>query len=183
MRPGARAAEAATIEKAATGVIATLAEEIRQTEVTKDHYVGIIRVTGDDMAPTRIEMRMEKGALAVDEGSKKLDTLFGGSRPLLFTKDKVVNEITNPAALVAELIAQGKNPWDFLNISVKSGLDLAVAESPNVVAAEAYVPKAEFLNTVEDIKHTLSANAKTFLKVYLETALKPRVVLGTKGAK
>ena len=123
---------------------------------------------------------MENGALAVDEG-KNLDMLYGTARPLLFQKERVVNEIVDPMALIKELIDAGKNPFDYIDIAVRKGMDHVLVESKNVTSGEAYLPKEGFLNTLNEIKNTLSDNAKTYTKEYLNNTLKPRVVLGTKG--
>ena len=176
----AQIAELTTTEKTASSEIAKLAEGLRQEEVGRDKYIGIVRVTGEELPPVRVEFRMENGALAVDEG-KNLDMLYGTARPLLFQKERVVNEIVDPMALIKELIDAGKNPFDYIDIAVRKGMDHVLVESKNVTSGEAYLPKEGFLNTLNEIKNTLSDNAKTYTKEYLNNTLKPRVVLGTKG--
>ena len=176
----AQIAELTTTEKTASSEIAKLAEGLRQEEVGRDKYIGIVRVTGEELPPVRVEVRMENGALAVDEG-KNLDMLYGTARPLLFQKERVVNEIVDPMALIKELIDAGKNPFDYIDIAVRKGMDHVLVESKNVTSGEAYLPKEGFLNTLNEIKNTLSDNAKTYTKEYLNNTLKPRVVLGTKG--
>jgi hypothetical protein len=84
-------------------------------------------------------------------------------------------------ALILELTAQGKNPFDFLDISVKKDMDVVLADSKNVATSEAILPKKDFLCTLQDVKASLSVDAKAFTKYYLDEALKPRVILGTKG--
>jgi hypothetical protein len=175
-----QAAEATTKEKETTEEIAKKAEHERREEVKRNNYIGMIRVTGDKQTPIRIEFRLEKGALDVAEETN-LDALYKGSRPVLFKREKIVTEILDPLALIQELTADGKNPFDFLELKVREGMDHAIIESKNVTTAEAFLPTPEFLTTIEGIKGSLSDDAKTFTQNYLEGALKPRVVLGTKG--
>jgi hypothetical protein len=175
-----KAAEYTTQEKAASEEIGKKAEHERREEINRGNYIGMIRVTGDKQTPIRIEFRLDNGALDVTEEAN-LDALYKGSRPVLFKREKIVTEITDPLALIQELIAEGKNPFDFLELKVRDGMDHAVVDSKNLTTAEAFLPTEGFLTTIEGIKSSLSDDAKTFTKNYLETALKPRVVLGTKG--
>jgi hypothetical protein len=176
----AKAAEFTTQEKATSEEIAKKGEQERRDEIECGNYIGMIRVTGDKQAPIRIEFRLEKGALDVSEEAN-LDALYKGSRPVLFKREKVVTEILDPLALIQGIIAEGKNPFDFLELKVREGMDHVLVESKSVTSAEAFLPMPEFLSTIEGIKGSLSDDAKTFTKNYLEGALKPRVVLGTKG--
>jgi hypothetical protein len=176
----AKAAEYTTVEKEHSQQVALLAEGLRQEEVGREKYIGIVRVTNSDLPPVRIEFRMENGQMPVEEESN-LDALYGSSRPLLFQREMEVNKITDPTALIKELVDSGKNPWDYLDISVRKGMDHILVESKNVIVGEAILPREGLLNTLNEIKNTLSSDAKVFTKAYLEKALKPRVVLGTKG--
>lgn len=175
-----KVAEFSTVEKQHSEEVSKLAVEKRIDEATRNNFIGVVRVTGDDLPPVRIEMRMENGALDISEEGN-LDAIYGSSRPLLFGREKVVTAITDPAALLKELLESGKNPFDYLDVSVKKGMDHVIAESKNVTAGEAFLPKEGFLSTLNDIKHTLTDDAKEYTKAFLETALKPRVVLGSKG--
>jgi hypothetical protein len=175
-----KVAEFTTIEKQHTEAISKLAVEKRVEEAGRDNYIGIVRVTGQDLPPVRVEMRMENGALDVSEDSN-LDAIYGSTRPLLFQREKVVNEIIDPMALIQELVDAGKNPFDYVDLKVRTGMDHILVESKHVTSGEAVLPKEGFLNTVNEIKNTLSPDAKEYTKAYLENALKPRVVLGTKG--
>ncbi len=176
----AKAAEFTTVEKARSEEIGTKAEALRRQEVEQGNYIGIVRVTHADQQPIRVEFRLENGALAVTEEAN-LDAIYKGSRPVLFKREKVVTEILDPIELIRELMAAGKNPFDFLELKVREGMDHALVESRHVTNAEAFLPVDGFLNTIEGIKGSMSDDAKTFTKNYLQGALKPRVVLGTKG--
>jgi hypothetical protein len=176
----AKAAEYTTVEKATSEEISKKAEHERREEIGRGNYLGIIRITGENQSPVRVEFRLENGALNVSEEAN-LDALYMGSRPVLFKREKIVTEITNPLTLIQELIAKGKNPFDYLELKVRDGMDHALVESKNVTSAEAFLPTEGFLSTIDGIKGSMSEEAKTFTKNYLEGALKPRVVLGTKG--
>jgi hypothetical protein len=176
----AEAAEYTTIEKQNSELIAKHSEILRQEEVSRDQYIGVVRITGEQQAPVRVEFRLENAALDVAE-EPNLNALYGAQRPLIFQREKIVNEIINPLALIQELIAAGKNPFDYLDLSVRKGMDHVLVESKNVTSGEAFLPKEGFLGTLNEIKHTMSPEAKEYTKNYLQGAIKPRVVLGTKG--
>jgi hypothetical protein len=152
---------------------------VRKAEEAKGEYIGLIRITDPDITPCQIQYKMTGGALALEEG-ETLDRLFGAGRPMLFEKDVVVTGCIDPDALIAEMRAQGKNPWDFLEIHVKKDMDKIVATSAHVTKEEAYLPKKDFLATLNDIKHTLVAEAKEYINKYLAQVLKPTVDLGKK---
>ena len=173
-------AELTTVEKQHSHEIAVLAEGLRQEEVSREKYIGIVRVTNSELPPVRVEFRMENSPLDISE-EQNLDAIYGSARPLLFQREMAVNEIIDPTALIKELVDSGKNPWDYLSLSVRNGMDHVLVESKNVASGEALLPKEGFLNTLNEIKNTLTPDAKEYTKAYLDKALKPRVVLGTKG--
>jgi hypothetical protein len=150
---------------------------IRESEAESKNFIGLIRIIPTDTPPLRCEFRIAKNsALDVSE-EPKLDALFGAQRPLLFGREKVINEITDPSALIEELKLQGKNPWDYLDLKVKPGLDRAVADSKNVIAGEAFMPKKNFLETLNDIAGRLGTEALTYVKEYLSSVLSPVVAM------
>jgi hypothetical protein len=178
-------AQAETEEKDAKKKMAEEAEKIRAKCLEdSEGYIGLIRVTSktQEIPPTRVEFRMSNGALDINEKGK-LDEMFGASRPLLFGREKVITEILDPDKLIEQMKAAGKNPWDFLTLSVKSNMDRVVddAADKTVVSQEAYLPKSGFLATLDDIAHTLADKAKEYVKAYLAKTLKPSVVIGSKG--
>jgi hypothetical protein len=176
----AKAAEYTTVEKKHSEEMAKLSESIRTEEIKRDEYIGVIRITGETQAPVRVEFRLENSAIDISEESN-LNTIYGAQRPLLFQREKVVNDIIDPLALIQELIKAGKNPFDYLDLSVRKGMDHVMVESKNVTSGEAFLPTEGFLATLQEIKSVLSSDAKEYTKNYLATAIKPRVVLGTKG--
>ena len=170
-----------TQEKAEKKNLAELAEGVRSEEEANTNYIGLIRVTGDGLPPIRVEFRLQNGALDVSQ-EEDLNKLFKSARPLLFGREELVTTITDPAKLLTDLQAQGRNPWDYLEISVKDGMHRVVSEwSDAVVAEEAFIPREGFLATVNDVVHTLTTEAKNFLKDYLVRALKAVPVIGTRG--
>ena len=173
-------ADLSTEEKELRTFIEDASKEVRAEEQLKGNYIGLIRITGKELPPVRVEFRINNGALNVNE-EDTLNTLYGASRPLLFEREKAVTQITDPDALIKELVALGKNPWDYLDIKVKSGLDRAVTDFPSVVSVEAFLPKKGFLATLNEILHTLSDDAKAYTGKYLDKVLNPTVVIGTKG--
>jgi len=157
------------------------AETLRKEQVDQGKFIGLIRLTNTELPPIRVEFRQTNGALDVSE-EKILDRLFGASRPLLFEKEKIITQITDPEKVIVDLTNSGKNPWDYLELAVKGGMDRTVADSTNsVVSAEALLPKKGFLATLNDIVGTLGKEAIEYAKEYLEKTLKPSVVAGTKG--
>lgn len=176
----AQVAEFTTVEKHHAGNVGQLAEGLRQAGYEREHFIGVVRITSKDQSPVRVEFRLENGALNITEEAN-LNAIYGSSRPLLFGREKIVTEIINPLELLQELVNAGKNPFDYLDLSVKKGMDHALIDSGHVTTAEAILPRDGFLDTLNDIKSTMSTDAKTYTKNYLNGAVKPRVVLGTKG--
>ena len=173
------AAEATTLEKEFSEEMADLAEQTRVAELSKDNYVGLVRVTNAALPPVRIEFRIKGGSLKLEEEAN-LNALFGAARPILFQREKYVTSILDPNALLNSLEDQGKNPWDYLELKVKPGMDAVVATSEHVVATEDFFPTKEgFLNKLVDIKNSLTAEAKEYIKNYLAAVLSPVVVLGS----
>jgi hypothetical protein len=173
-------AELETQEKTSKARIAELAEGVRRTEEReKSNYIGVVKITDEEMAPAQVQHKMCNAALAITEG-ETLDHHFTSARPMLWEKDMVITGISNPDALLTELREKGQNPWDLLELKVKTGVDRALESSPNVIKEEAFLPVEGFLATLNEIKHTLSPEAKEYLSKYLETVLKVTVSLGHK---
>jgi hypothetical protein len=136
-----------TQEETACQKIKAAAEPMRQARIDGDddpRFVGMIRIVANGLTPVRCEFKLTKNTALELTEEKRLTEMYGASRPLLFGREKIITEITDPGALIAELQAQGKNPWDYLNLSVKPELVRVVADSKNVssggVPSEAGVP-------------------------------------------
>lgn len=174
-------AELQTREKQQKKELAEKSDEIRESEEENGNYIGIVRITGGDMPPVRVEFRIQNGALDTSQ-EQQLDELFKAARPQLWGREKLVTAVADPAKLVQDLTEQGRNPWDYLEISVKKGMDRVVSEwSDAVVAQEALVPREGFLATLTDLVNVISDNARKFLKEYLVSALKTVPVVGSRG--
>ena len=177
----AEKAQLETREKELIATVATAAVVIRDEKLEAGQVLGLIRVTNDHM-PVQVQFKIDdkKAALDINEGDN-LDELFGGARPLLFGMDQFVTEITDPEAIITAMKASGRNPWDFLSLTVKAGQDAIIAQYPQAISSEAFMPRKGFLSTLHDVWHTLSVEAIGYLKTYIKTATKPCVVVGSQG--
>lgn len=170
-----------TQEKEIKGKIEQESSLVRVKEENKGKYISLLRITSEDVHPYRVEFRQTNGALDISQ-KNTLNELFGNSRPLLFSKEKAVSAIIDPKKLIEDLESSGKNPWDYLDLKIKSNMDRVIADNSDAVTVqEAFLPKKGFVGTLNDIVHTLKDGAKRYIKKYMETALRPTVVAGTKG--
>jgi len=156
------------------------ADEIRTDMLDKGDFIGVIKVIDDDIPPTRVEFRINNGALDVSEMGT-LNRIFGNLRPALFEKVKVVTDITDPQTLYDSLVADGKNPWDYLNLTVKKDMDVVIGSHPGCTTAEAILPKKGLLARLKENATLLNKEAMTYIETYLRQALKTIPILGTKG--
>lgn len=159
--------------------IAEAAYFIRKAEEQKSNYVGLIKVVDGESSPSQIQFKICNGSLDESDGPA-LDHFFGSARPMLYEKDVVVTGITNPDGLIAEIQGRNQNPWDYLELKVKKGLDRAFVDSSHITLDKAFMPVEGFLATLNEVKHTLNNKAKEFIANYLERVLKPTVSLGHK---
>lgn len=148
-------------------------------ESIKANYVGLVKVVDEDQPASQVQFKICNGGLAETEGPT-LDGHFGSARTMLFEKDYAVQNILDPDALIADMKAKGQNPWDYVELSVKKNLDRAFKDSPHVTVDQAFLPVEGFLATLNEIKHTLTPEAKAYIAKYLATCLKPSVSLGHK---
>jgi len=155
------------------------ATAIRQSEESKGNYVGLVKICDADQATAQVQFKILDGAIPIDQ-EQTLNIYYGSARPFFFEKEVVITAISNPDALLADLKSQGQNPWDLLELKVKTGVDRALASSPHVIKDEAFLPVEGFLATTNEMKHTFSKDAKAFHADYLKDVLKPAVSLGNK---
>ena len=148
-------------------------------ETDKTNYIGLIKIVDEDQSASQIQFKICNGGLAETEGSV-LDGHFGSVRTSLFEKDYAVQNILDPDALITDMKTKGQNPWDFLDLSVKKNQDRTFKDSVHVTVDPAFLPVEGFLATLNDIKHTLTPEAKTYIAQYLLACLKPSVTLGHK---
>lgn len=154
-------------------------------EFDKDNIIGLIRVIDEDIPPTRIEMRINNGALDVSE-EDILKKHLNGRHIELFERTRVITEIHDPAELIKVLENKGLNPWDYFDLKVKDNMDSAVYNAVNgefCESAEAFLPKQGFLSRLRDMFNFLDKNARKYIREYLSQAVKPIVVLGTTKSK
>jgi hypothetical protein len=180
----AQIGELETRLKTAKEELAEQASVYRTTLAEKDDYIGMIRITGKQ-APVRVEFRTNKSKAALDlDQAPVLDELYGASRMLLWEKDMVITGVTDPAQLIIDLQKAGLNPYEYLNVSVKPGMERIVADKSKVVVVfEAFTPVKGCLNTVRDIIHTWSTAAKAYFRAYTAQALEPYITTGTATKK
>ena len=170
-----------TKEKDLRTKIEKKAVAFRDQKLDKNKIVGLIRIT-DDRAPIRVEFRVSSKDAALDPDEEQtLDDLFRGLRPLLFGKDTIISEITEPEELLTAMRESGRNPWDFLKLSVKSGMDEVVSSYPYTISSTVFMPKEGFLATLSDVFHTLTESAGSYIKQYIKAVVKPTVVAGSRG--
>lgn len=155
------------------------AKDVRATEESSGNYVGLIRIVDGEQSPCQVQFKILNGSLAITDKAK-IDEFLGSASSLLFAKDAVVDEIIDPAALIAWLIAKGIDPWTVLELKVKKDMDAIVLECPHLTKVEAMMPREGFLATCNEFVHTFSAQAKEFLKNYLAKVLSVAVDLGKK---
>ena len=166
-------------ETVAKDIIASESMSMAETERDKGNYVSIIRITPEDSAPIRTELRITNGALIYSE-KEKLEKLFGADTDELFNVETQIGAITDPQSLIDAVKAKGIDPWKVFNLSVKDG-NLAIAIDAGAPYNQFIVPKKGFLNTLCELGNRLCDHAKIYINTYLKNTLKPVVVLGTKG--
>ncbi len=159
--------------------------ELHNEEFGKGNIVGLIRIIDSEIPPTRVEMRINNGALDMSE-EETLTEHFGARKAELFEHAKVITEITDTSELIKALENKGLNPWEYVNVTIKNGMDEAVLSAvgdEHVVSAEAFLPRQGFLSKLNDMFSVLGDKAKQYVKEYLSSVLKPTVVLGTAATK
>lgn len=176
--------------------LADKAKVVRELEETNGKYVGLIRIVDGEQSPCQVQFKIVNGALAMSDQDKSRGFL-GAAFDLLFGKDSAVDKVLRPAALIAWLIAKGLDPWQYIEIKVKKGMDKFILDAPSMDAnewhedmtvpegilitkAEALMPREGFLATCNEFAHTFTDSAKSFLKNYLSKVLSIAVDLGKK---
>ncbi len=173
--------EYTAIEKEKKGVITVDAEALRSEKAEKDEIIGKIVISPPNQAATRVEFCLNNGSLDSSE-MKTLDELFGAARPELFEKVEVVDKVTDPDALCASLHKAGLNPWDYVELKVRHNKDqtVIVHGGGHIMTADAILPRKGIVAIVSRLMGNFKDDAKAYIKEYLELALKPKVVLGSK---
>lgn len=161
--------------------IAVHSKALREILIDGDEIIGKITIAPPDQTAIRIEFRINNGSMETDE-MDNLDKLFEAARPELFERAEIVESIQDPTALIEALTNEGLNPWDYLDISVKKNMDkIVIDKGTGIFTAEAILPRQPFIAKVKELWGRFSEEAKIYTKKYLELALEPVVVLGTKA--
>jgi len=163
--------------------IAAHSEALRQILLDGDEIIGKVTIAPPNQVAVRVEFRINNGSMDVDE-MDNLDKLFKTARSELFEKVEIVESVTDPTELIETLTDEGLNPWDYLEIKVKKNMDkIVIDKGKGVFTAKAILPRQGFIATVKELWGRLSKEAKIYTEKYLELALEPAVVLGTKSKK
>jgi len=175
-----RATDAKTKEDEAKKVVKTEAESIRQVEVGKGSFIGLIRIAMGESGSSRVEFRIENGAVDASEEAG-LEKVLGAAMPELFERATVVGKINDLDGLLGVIRTAGLNPMDVLSVSVKNDVIATLPDAgKHVETATALLPKPGFLATVNRIAKTLPAEGLECLKKYLDQNLVQRMNLGSK---
>ena len=128
------------------------------------------------ISDAKVEFRMKNGQIPFSDKGL-LEELFGQDYHSLFEQGKVISAIIKPNALIKALEDAGVNPWDYLSLNVKEGMDEAVTGLAKDIGlyntAEAVLPRKGFLSTLAGIIEKLTDDAVEFLQDYLKKALEP----------
>jgi hypothetical protein len=183
------------IEETTKDELALKASVLRETLAEQDNYIGMIRVVKsatdtEDLAPVQVQFKMagkkkpdsngKRGAFLLIEDLPVIDELFGAMRPVLWEPTKVVTAVV-PDVLLESMKTGGLNPWDYLELKVKEGMDPIVARHAGVTFTEVVAPKEGFLARLQEFGKNLVAEAKEYVRTYLKEALSTTVNVGSRG--
>jgi len=158
-------------------------ELLRRGKAAKDVIIGKVSIAPPNQAAVRVEFRINNGSMDADQ-MEELDRVFGTARPDLFELVKIVDDIPDPDALIKSLREAGLDPWDYLDIGVKKNQDqIIIDKGDGITTDEAILPKKGLLAVLPDLIKNFTVEAKDYINKYLNLALKPTVVLGTKVKK
>lgn len=183
------------LEETTKDELAEKATVLRETEATTDNYIGMVRVVKpatdtEDMQPVQVQFKMtgkkkpdangKRGAFLMVEDLPVLDELFAANRPLLWEPTKIVTAVV-PATLLESMKSANLNPWDYLELKVKDGMDQIVAQHAGVTCAEVVAPKEGFLARLQEFGRNLCDEAREYVREYLKEALSTVVNIGSRG--
>jgi hypothetical protein len=183
------------VEESTKDELAIKAIALREAEAATDNYIGLVRVVKPDtdtadMQPVQVQFKMtgkkkpdangKRGAFLLIEDLPVLDELFGANRPVLWEPTKIVTAVV-PDTLLESMKAANLNPWDYLELKVKDGMDHIVARHAGATSTEVVAPKEGFLARLQDFGRNLCDEAKEYVREYLKEALSTAVNVGSKG--
>ena len=170
--------------------LALEAHTLREIEAGTDNYIGMVRVVHEDMQPVQVQFKMtgkkkpdvngRRGAFLLVEDMPVLNELFGPNRPILWEPTKIVTAVV-PDVLLGSLKTAGLNPWDYLELKVKDGMDNIVAQHAGTTSLEVVAPREGFLARLQEFGRNLCDEAKEYVRTYLKEALSTAVNVGSKG--
>ena len=163
-------------EKAIRKDIAGKAEIIRLEEEAKNNFIKGLRVVSTH--DYHISYRMKSTPLNSDQ-EEILDELYKENRVALFKKISRISGINNPMEVIESLRSSNRDPWEFLEIRVKSGKEEEIAElTPLEIAESAFVTESGFLSKIRSISTGLSEGALKYTKAIMKRAIKPVIIKG-----
>jgi hypothetical protein len=183
------------VEETTKDELAVKAKALRESEAEQDNYIGLVRVVKpvtdtDDMQPVQVQFKMtgkrkadangKRGAYLMIEDLPVLDELFQANRPVLWEPTKIVTSVV-PDTLLESMKAGSLNPWDYLELKVKDGMDHIVARHAGVTSTEVIAPREGFLARLQEFGRNLVDEAKEYIREYLKEALSVSVNIGSKG--
>jgi len=183
------------VEETTKDELAEKAKALREAETEQDNYIGLVRVVKpttdtEDLQPVQVQFKMtgkrkadangKRGAYLMIDDLPVLDELFQANRPVLWEPTKIVTSVV-PETLLESMKAASLNPWDYLEIKVKDGMDHIVARHAGVTSTEVVAPKEGFLARLQEFGRNLATEAKEYIREYLREALSINVNIGVKG--
>jgi hypothetical protein len=183
------------VEETTKDELAVKAEALREAEANSDNFIGLLRIVKpetdtEDMQPVQIQFKMtgkkkpdtngKRGAYLLMADMPVLDELFGANRPVLWESTKMVTSLV-PDTVIESMKTAGLNPWDYLELKVKDGMDPIVARQAGTTSIEVIAPKEGFLARLQEFGRNLCDEAKEFVRDYLKEALVTAVNVGSRG--
>ena len=174
----AKIAELETQAKALTEKVAGQATAIRDDKLANGEVVGLIRIT-DERAP--IQAQFKVSTKEAEKHTEDYDKIYGPARPLLYGPSTIITGFPDPEGLIADLWADNRNPFDFLDLVPKKGSEEILSGYEKALSDTRMLPKTGFLATAKDVWATLTTEAKIHLTRFIKDVCKPTVMAGTKG--
>ena len=170
-----------TEEDQAKDCIVEQAQTLRRQEADKGKFIGLVRVTDEELPPVRTEFRLKAKPMDISQ-KQDIQETYGPAYPVLWEEAKVGVGISDTEKAWNDVKAKGLDPTNYFTLSIKKGMEDAVAElSDAITSGDAIIPVKGFLAELD--KLTLDKEAVAFTRKFLEDNLVPSVVLGSKGKK
>jgi hypothetical protein len=162
-------------------------------------FLSLVRVANES-APVRVEFRTGKasaqdivqkddaGNVVVEDMEVYLKELMGGVYSQVFERRTVISRVADPRKLYAALANSGKDPWDFLSVSVRDGTDAIVIQALKehnaqdaVAISDTILPVKDWLENLTLVAKALTDKALTFMREFVVGATAPSIVLASKS--